>query len=69
MTVLILLRKIMKMMENKEWYSVGAAAKMLGVSTQLIYYRIKDGQYETMEYKRGSKRSKGILIKLDNNGI
>lgn len=56
-------------MENKEWYSVGAAAKMLGVSTQLIYYRIKDGQYETMEYKRGSKRSKGILIKLDKHGI
>lgn len=46
---------------NFEWVSASTLAKRLGISTQMVYVRIKEGMYETQEFQRGSMR--GILVK------
>lgn len=47
--------------EMFEWVSASTLAKRLGISTQMVYIRIKMGMYETQEFQRGSMR--GYLIK------
>ncbi len=44
-----------------EWVSASTLAKRLGISTQMVYIRIKMGMYETQEFQRGSMR--GYLVK------
>lgn len=47
---------------NYEYVSISTLAKRLGVSGQTIRNRIKEGQYETMQFKRGVMN--GLLIKV-----
>lgn len=52
-----------------EWISISTLAKRLGISGQTVRNRIKEGLYETMQFKRGGMN--GILIKVrcqDQNG-
>lgn len=52
------------MNDNKfEWISVSELAKRLGKTTQTVYNLIKDGKYETVEFKRGKMR--GYLVKVE----
>ena len=45
-----------------EWISISTAASRLGVSGQTIRNRIKEGLYETLNFKRGGMN--GTLIKV-----
>jgi len=46
---------------NFEWISPSTFAKRLGISTQMVYVRIKEGIYEARQYERGSMN--GWLVK------
>lgn len=48
--------------DNFEFVSISTLAKRLGVSGQTIRNRIKEGLYETMQFKRGDMN--GILVKV-----
>lgn len=47
--------------EQYEMLSVSDVAKRLGKTPQTIYNQIKQGLWDTIEYKRG--KYKGILVK------
>ena len=47
---------------NYEWVSISTLAKRLGFSDQTIRNRVKEGFYETLNFKRG--KLNGILIKV-----
>ena len=47
--------------KNNEWVSPSTMAKRLGISTQMVYIRIKEGIYESRKYERGSMN--GWLVK------
>lgn len=49
------------MNENEyEWISVSSLAVQLNVTSQTIYNRIKRGDYQVKEFKRGDMR--GVLV-------
>ena len=56
----------MEEINNYEWVSVSTCAKMFGVSDQTIRNRIREGFYETLNFKRG--KLNGILIKVKKWG-
>lgn len=45
-----------------EWITASELAKREGITSQQIYNRIKQGQYETMSFQRG--KMQGHLIKV-----
>lgn len=45
---------------NEQWVSVSTLAKMLGVSKQTCYNKIKQGIYASKTFQRGSMN--GILV-------
>lgn len=45
-----------------EWVSASTVAERLGISTQMVYVRIKEGLYETQQFQRG--KMNGWLIKM-----
>lgn len=45
-----------------EWVSPSTMAERLGISTQMVYIRIKEGIYEARNYKRGSMN--GWMVKM-----
>ena len=46
-----------------EWISLSELAQRLGKTYQTAFnYAIKDGRYETMEYRRG--KMKGWMVKV-----
>lgn len=49
-----------------EWISVSELAKRLGITTQQVYNRIKDGMYETINYQRGSMNGYLVKVKKEN---
>lgn len=44
-----------------EWVTPSEVAKREGITTSMVYVRMKEGHYETHEFVRG--RMKGYLIK------
>ena len=53
--------EIIDNMGEYELLSVSEVAKLEKVTSQQIYYRIKEGIYETVNFNRGKMR--GILVK------
>lgn len=48
--------------DNMDWLSVSEVARIKKCSTQTIYNHIREGLYETKEFRRGSMN--GILVKF-----
>lgn len=49
--------------KNFEWVSVSTAAKRLGLTTQMVYVRIREGKMlDVKEFERG--RMPGYLVKM-----
>lgn len=48
---------------NYEWISVSEFARRIGKTTQTVYNMLKTGDFETLEFNRGTKM-RGILIKV-----
>lgn len=48
-----------------DWVSPSEMAKIEGVTTSMVYVRMKEGRYMIREFKRGTM--KGWLLKLPDN--
>lgn len=44
-----------------EWLAPSEVAKREGITTSMVYFKMKEGHYEVQEFVRG--RMKGYLIK------
>lgn len=57
---------IMAELENGfDWVTPSEMAKIEGVTTSMVYVRMKEGRYMIREFKRGTM--KGWLLKLPDN--
>jgi len=52
---------------NYEWVSPSTLARRLGISTQMVYIRIKQGMYEAQQFDRGSMN--GWLVKVRKKDV